>query len=247
MAAVSIRFLGSGDAFCSAGSNQSSYLVESGEGAFLMDCGATALASLKKSGIRTESVDAVLVSHMHGDHFAGIPFLLLEYIYVEPRTRPLVIAGPPGIKDRVAALFRAMYRDAATEPLPFPLGFVELTPGEERQIGPARVEPFQVPHSRSDISLALDVSVGGRRILYSGDTGWTEDLVRHSQGTDLFVCECTFFETRIPTHLDYPEIARNRNRFGTDRLVLSHLGAEVLARRADINIELAQDNLLVRL
>ena len=138
-----------------------------------MDCGATALASLKRIGARTGSIDAVLISHMHGDHFAGLPFLLLEFVYVEPRTRPLTIAGPPGIEDRVTALFQAMYRDAADEPLPFPLEFVELIPGEERGIGAITVDPFRVPHQRTDISLALDVTVEGKRILYSGDTGWS--------------------------------------------------------------------------
>ncbi len=247
MSGLQIRFLGTGDAFCASGAQQASYLVEEGASTFLMDCGATVLAALKRSGLSTGSIDTVLISHMHGDHFAGLPFLLLDSVYVAARTRPLVVAGPPGIQERVDALFRAMYRDAAAEPLPFPLEFTEMFPGEELRIGSVQIHPFRVPHQTSDVSLALDVTVGGRRILYSGDTGWSEDLVKHAQGTDLFVCECTFFETHIATHLDYPQIARNRNRFGTDRLVLTHLGAEVLSRRGEIDIELASDNMLIRI
>jgi ribonuclease BN (tRNA processing enzyme) len=244
---VEVRFLGTGDAFCTAGRHHSSYLVQDGTRSLLLDCGTTALASLKREGIPAGAIDAILISHLHGDHFAGLPFLFLEFVHVEPRSRPLVIAGPPGTEERVRALFQAMYRDAASEPLPFPLDFVELQPGRKERRDGFTVDPFRVPHQTIDISLGLHVELTGRRILYSGDTGWTEDLVRYSGGTDLFISECTFFDTRIATHLDYPRIVENRNRLDTRRLILSHLGAEMVSRRNEIDIELAYDGLSIEL
>ena len=109
------------------------------------------------------------------------------------------------------------------------------------------VDPFRVPHQENDISLGLQLTAAGCRILYSGDTGWTEELVARSQGTDLFICECSFYETRMATHLDYPRLAENRDRFGAGRMVLTHLGREVLARRAQIDLELASDGLCVEI
>jgi ribonuclease BN (tRNA processing enzyme) len=105
------------------------------------------------------------------------------------------------------------------------------------------VEPFRVPHQETEISLALRIGVDGRSILYSGDTGWTTDLIDYSDGTDLFICECCFFETRVPFHLDYPRLDEETSRFGCKRLVLTHLGNEVLSRRKETEIELASDGL----
>ncbi len=240
---VQVLFLGSGDAFGAGGRHQAGYLVTGGGRIFLLDCGATTLASLKGQGLDAGTIDAVFISHLHGDHFSGLPFLFLEYTYMSPRRRALTIAGPPGTRDRVYELHRAMFSDAGSRPLPFAVDFVELLPERPADTNDIAVEPFRVPHQKNEISLGLAVTVGSRRILYSGDTGWTEALVSKSNGADLFICECSFFETRMDTHLDYMRIAENRHRFGAHRLILTHLGREVLDHRNQIDIELASDGL----
>lgn len=244
---VEVTFLGAGDAFCAGGRLQASYLVRAAKTTFLLDCGATALASLKRERIAPSSIDTIFISHLHGDHFAGLPFLFLEYVYQDRRERPLRIAGPPGTQRRVADLYAAMYRDAASQPLPYEVRYLELPPDEPVELDGLRVDPFRVPHQETEISLGLRIAAGDRTLLYSGDTGWTEKLVEKSQGTDLFICECCFFETRLGLHLDYPRLAENRGRFGARRLILTHLGREVLERRREVEIELAHDGLKLTL
>ena len=245
MSSVSTVFLGTGDAFSAEGRHQAGYLVSSNNTHFLLDCGATTLASLKRQGLSAGAIDTIFISHLHGDHFAGIPFLLLEYTYAEPRTRPLLIAGPPGTEERVRVLFQTTYKDLAARPLPFKLEFIELLPDKQLQMDAGSIHPFLVPHQEHDISLGLSVRTNGRKIVYSGDTGWTESLLRQSEDADLFICECCFFETRVPYHLDYPRLAENRQRFGAKRTVLTHLGREVFARRTEVEMELASDGSLV--
>jgi ribonuclease BN (tRNA processing enzyme) len=159
----------------------------------------------------------------------------------------LVIAGPPGTPERVHEVFRTMYRELAAEPMPFPIEFVELLPEVPARVGEARVFPFRVPHQEHEISLGVRVQLGGSTVLYSGDSGWTEAFVEHSRGTDLFICECCYFETRTDFHLDYPRLAENHRRFGCKRLVLTHVGREVLARRSEIALEIAEDGMLIEL
>jgi len=245
MQPVRVSFLGTGDAFSAAGRHHASYLVAGGGSTFLLDCGATTLASLKRGGIDATAIDLILISHLHGDHFCGLPFLFLEYLFERPRQRPLRIAGPPGTEERVHALFRAAYKELAAKPLPFALEFTEMPPDQPVTFGPVHVEPFRVPHQEREISLGLRVGVAGRTLLYSGDTGWTDELIVRSADTDLFICECCFFDTRVPFHLDYPRIADQRTRFGTKRLILTHLGREVLARRHEVDIELAAEGLTI--
>src|SRR5437764_12712299 len=88
---VQLVVLGAGDAFGSGGRRQSSYLVRGRTATFLMDAGPTVLAALKDAGQPTDSIDFVLLSHLHGDHFAGLPFMIMEYLYERPRSRELVI------------------------------------------------------------------------------------------------------------------------------------------------------------
>ena len=83
----------------------------------------------------------------------------------------------------------------------------------------------------------------GRKIVYSGDTGWSEDLVAYARNADLFLCECSFFETRMDTDLDYPRIAGKLARFGAKRIILTHLGREVLRRHDEVALEMAHDGL----
>jgi ribonuclease BN (tRNA processing enzyme) len=244
---VSVRFLGAGDAFNAAGRCHASYLVSAPAACFLLDCGPTVLLGLKREGIDADRIDAVFLSHLHGDHFAGLPFLFLEWVHETKRRRPFFLVGPPGTGERVHELFRAMYRELARRPLPFDLRCVEVRPREPADVCGVRLLPFRVPHQENDISLGFKVHVGGKTILYSGDTGWTEDLVAESQGTDLFICECCYFETRVDFHLDYPRLFENHRRFGCKRLVLTHVGREVLARREEIELEIASDGLLVEL
>jgi len=244
---VSVTFLGTGDAFSAGGRHQAGYLFRAPAGSALLDCGSATLTAMKRDGIDATAIDAVLLSHLHGDHFAGLPYLILELTYEHPRQRPLVIAGPPGTEERVRMLFSATYKDLAARGTPFPLDFVEMLPDRPLDIGELFVEPFRVPHQETEISLGMRVTSADRTVLYSGDSGWTEDFIRHSDGVDLFICECCYFESRFSFHLDYPCIAEQRHRFGAKRTILTHLGREVLARRSEIDMELAGEGQVITL
>ena len=82
-------------------------------------------------------------------------------------------------------------------------------------------------------------------MLYSGDCGWNEELIRYSSNTDLFICECCYFHKQTSFHISYPQIAAQRARLGCKRLLLSHLGREVLERMHEVTIECASDGLVV--
>ena len=244
---VRVTFLGTGDAFSANGSHQAGYLIQGADTSVLLDAGAGLLAAMRRLDLDPGVVDLVLISHLHGDHFCGVPFLLLDYLYNTRRHRPLRIAGPPGTARRVLDVFRNLYGSWEEKQPAFSLQFTELQPEHAVDLAGVGVDSFAVPHQDAELSLGLCVTLAGRRILYSGDTGWTERLVERSHDTDLFICECSFFDTRLPMHLDYPRIAEHRARFGTRRLILTHLGREVHARRADIDAELAYDGLRVEL
>ena len=212
-----------------------------------MDAGPTVLAALKDAGHVSSEIDFVLLSHLHGDHFGGLPFMIMEYLYERPRQRELLIAGPAGTEERVMDLFRAMYKEAASRPTTFPIRFQTLVAGENVKFGDIAIEPFAVPHQEREPSLGLKVRMDGKTVMYSGDSGWTEEFVSRTTDVDLFLCECCYWETQVNFHINYPQFEQNRARIGARRIVLSHLGREVLGKLDQVKEECARDGLVIKL
>jgi ribonuclease BN (tRNA processing enzyme) len=205
MADVSVTFLGSGDAFGSGGRFQTCILVTSSTTRFLLDCGASSLIAMKKQGISPATIEAILVTHLHGDHFAGIPFFILDAQFSR-REAPLLIAGPSGIQTRVRDAMEVLFPRSSETVQRFPLTFVELPSSMPLQVGPVRVTAEPVVHFCGAPPYALRIECAGRTIAYSGDTEWTETLVKVSAGADLFICEAYFFDKKMRFHLDYQSL-----------------------------------------
>ena len=109
---MQLQFVGCGDAFGSGGRYNTCFHVTGAAVNFLIDCGATSLPALKRLGIARESIDLILITHFHGDHFAGLPFLLLDAQFTR-RARPLVIAGPQGIETKLTAAMELMFEHSS--------------------------------------------------------------------------------------------------------------------------------------
>jgi len=240
---VEIRFLGTGDAFGSGGRLHTSTLIRSDEGSLLVDCGPSALAALRKQGIEPEEVDAIALTHLHGDHFAGVPFLLMDAHFASRRARPLVIAGPAGVEDRIGRGLDVLFPGTGVLPFRFPLTYVEWTEREPVRAGPAEVTPFEVRHSTVMTCYGLRVELSGRLLAFSGDTEWTDALVALAADADLFVCECFGFDHAPPHHLDFQTLRRHRPALTCRRLLLTHMGDDMLRRASSLDVEAADDGL----
>jgi ribonuclease BN (tRNA processing enzyme) len=240
--AVTVRFLGSGDAFGSGGRFQACIQVRSPAGTLLLDCGASSLVAMKRSGDDPGAVDAVLLSHLHGDHFGGLPFLVLDAQFGR-RERPLTVAGPPGTEDRVRAAMEVLFPGSSTTPRRFPLTFVELSAGTPTDLGVAWVTATPVEHASGAPSYALRVECGGRMLAYSGDTQWTPALVEVARDADVFICEAYFVDKQVRYHLDYRTLAGHLGELSCRRIVLTHLAADMLARQDEVDLPCAYDGM----
>lgn len=241
---VQLRFVGSGDAFGSGGRFQTCLHLSGGAGAVLMDCGASSLIAMKRDDVDPAGVAAVILSHLHGDHFGGVPFLILDAQFSR-RTEPLVIAGPPGVRERVEAAMEVFFPGSTAVTRKFAVEFVELAARQPVRAGPALVTALPVVHASGAPPFALRVEYGGRTVAYSGDTEWTDSLLEAARGVDLFVCEAYTFDRPVKFHLDYRTVEAQAERLGARRIVLTHMGREMLARAGEARFELAHDGLVV--
>lgn len=242
-AGVTLQFLGSGDAFGSGGRLQTCLrLSGASAGSVLVDCGASSLIALKRAGIDPSDVGWVLLTHLHGDHFGGLPFLVLDGQF-RRRTRPLVVAGPPGVRARVEAAMEALFPGSTAVSRVFATDFVELAERVPVAVGPTLVTAFPAEHASGAPAYALRVAYGGRDVTYSGDTQWTDALVEAAAGADLFVCEALCFDRKIRYHLDHRTVLEQRHRLRCRKIILTHMGPDMLARQGESAFPCAEDGL----
>ena len=239
-----VTALGSGDAFGALGRAGSCWLVRDALGAALVDCGPGVLQGLHRAGVQPAQLAAVHLTHLHGDHFAGWPCLLIDAIYREQRTAPLTVTGPPGTAARLQTLFAACYESAAAKPLPFALAVHELAPGQSREVAGRRVEALAAQHM-SPPSVATSLRLHGPKgvLAFTGDTGPHAGLKALAEGARALFCECSDFnagksgEPGPRKHLAWSELRSILPRLGVKTVALSHLGAEARQARRRIEAE----------
>ena len=143
--------------------------------------------------------------------------------------------------------FEALYPGAADAERPFETRFVEFEARVPRDFGPARITAYPVSHTPATAPHGFRIEYAGRLIAYSGDTEWTETLPELARGADLFVCECNFYDIRVPGHLDYQTLMRHRAELECDRIVLTHMSDGMLAHVAEVELEAAADGAVIEL
>ena len=223
-------FLGSGNAFAQ-GRYWSSFLLN---GRYLFDASPVALPHLKRSEVALEEIEAVFISHFHGDHFLGLPFLLLEYAEMTQRSKDFTIIGPPGVQERIRIVTEASFPNVVNHEKSYRESYVELRDGAEGQVGGLTYLARSVTHVPELQCFGFRAQAGGRTIAYSGDSTLCDALVALAEGADIFVVECSCWKDACGPHLSLKDIRELRRRLGPQpTFILTHLAAG----QPDLDIE----------
>lgn len=244
---LKLRCVGTGDAFGSGGRLNACFHLQLDSEQILLDCGCSSLIGMQRCGIEAEAIDSVVVSHLHGDHFGGLPFLLLEAKYVSRRQRPLTLIGPPDLQRQLDAALQVLYPGTADDGFGFPLIYRQLDPESCLQQGAFKIYCRQVKHGRSPHAYALRLEAAGKAIAYTGDTEWTDSLIELSNDSDLLIAECFAYAQPVPSHLDYQTLQQHRHELNCKRLVLTHLGPEMLEKQTELSLEILNDGDMIDL
>jgi ribonuclease BN (tRNA processing enzyme) len=203
---------------------------------------------MKGAGIDPASIDTIVISHLHGDHFGGLPFFLLDAQLNSKRSTPLIVAGHADLEQRLRAAMDILFPGSQRALEVVDVAFVTLAPGTPTRLGPASVEVFAVEHFCGSPPFAIRLTTPtGKTIGYSGDTEWTDTLTAVADNADLFIAEAYFYDKTIKWHLDYTSLAKETSRLNARRLIATHLSADMLARLDDVQIDVAHDGLTIEL
>ncbi|MEM7041411.1 MAG: MBL fold metallo-hydrolase [Pseudomonadota bacterium] len=249
MTNLSVHVLGCGDAFCSGGRMQTCFHLKTGKTNLLVDCGATVLLAMQQQGVDPADIDGILLSHLHGDHFGGVPFFLIHAQFVARRRRPLTVIGPSGTRARIEEAIGVLFSDLRGVTWRFPFEVIEIDAGKQETFGDLLITSFLVDHPSGAPSLAFRLQSDGRTLAFSGDTRWTDTLVDVADGADLLIAECHGYRPNGVPHLDWQTLNQHESRLRARRILLTHLSDGMLTRLPTLSrgrFEFAEDGMTTK-
>jgi ribonuclease BN (tRNA processing enzyme) len=245
-----LTVVGSGDAFGSGGRFNTCFFLETAKSALLIDCGASSLVALKAHGLDPNRIDGIVLSHLHGDHFGALPFLLLDAQFLAERARPLLIAGPPGTRARLDALLEVFFPRSTSNKWRFSWKVMEIEVDRPTDVLGHSVTTTEVVHFSGAPSTALRLSDGQSLFAYSGDTEWVDVLLPVADGADLFIVECYGYSGRMPGHITWDVLRARLPQLRARRIMVTHMNPTVLGRLDEIRaagLLVAEDGLVTEL
>ncbi len=244
---VTVTFVGSGDAFGAGGRFQTCIMVDAPGLRFVIDFGASSLIALNQMGVEHNSIDMIVLTHLHGDHCGAIPFMLTDAMLGAKRRTPLTIAGPRETEARLGTVCEALMPGMHVMKPKFPLDYVEIDVMKPTRVGDLTITTFPAAHTGETNPTSVRIEVAGKVIAYTGDSAWTKHMPALAADADLFVCECYFYEKPIRFHMNYPDIKEHADELTAKRTVLTHFSREMMAHKDDVPEECAYDGLVIEL
>jgi ribonuclease BN (tRNA processing enzyme) len=242
-----LTVLGSGDAFGSGGRFNTCFWLETAKATLTVDFGASALPALKARNFDLNKIDGIVLSHLHGDHFGGLPFLLLDAQFLARREKPLTIAGPPGTRERLDAAMEVFFPKSTGSKWRFAWNVQEIALDVETDVLGHTVRTAEVIHQSGAPSTALRLSDGKKTFAYSGDTEWTDALLPIAANADLFICECYAYAGKMTGQLSWEILRPKIPAINAKRLMITHMNPTVLAKVDELKsagVLVAEDGLV---
>jgi ribonuclease BN (tRNA processing enzyme) len=216
---MKLSFLGVGEACDPEHGNTSFQVVAANDVHLLCDCGFTIPHTYFAGCQDAEQLDLVWLSHFHGDHFFGMPLLLLR-LWEMGRRSPLTICGQRGVGEQVMRAMELAF-SGFTAKLAYEVRFVEVEPGRVHEVAGLSLQTVETVHGQRNLGLLLDD--GEKKLYYSGDGRPTAEVVDLVRQSDLAVHEAFKLQDEFPSHGSITGCLQLASKCGPCNLALVHL------------------------
>jgi ribonuclease BN (tRNA processing enzyme) len=225
-----VEFIGVGEA-CDPDYPNASLLLkdQAGQGRILLDCGFTTPHRYFRKYSDPEELQALWISHFHGDHFFGVPLLLLRF-WEMGRRKPLHILGPQGVEEKICQAMDLAYPNFLNK-IQFPLHFQAVEPGCSRSVAGLTWNTAENEHSER--ALAVRIEDKEKALFYSGDGRPTPETLGLAAGCDLVVHEAFRLSGATPGHGNVPACIDFAQKSGAKKLALLHINRDERATRLE--------------
>jgi len=222
---LELSFLGSGNAFTPDGRYWSSFLLN---GRYLFDAPPTLLPHLKRLGVSLTDIRAIFISHFHGDHFLGLPFLLLEYLHMTPRREDLHIVGPPGVEKMIEAASEMAFPNLSHADAGYQRRYLEADADRQQTVDNLSFQAFPMKHAGEYLdAFGYRLRLADKVLAYTGDTELCDEVFALAEGADVLVLDCNYSESRGLYHVSFADVPEIRKRLPlSTTIILTHLEAE---------------------
>lgn len=225
---MKLVILGSGTSFPHASRASAGYWLQTESGKLLLDISADVPHRMAEEELDWANLDAIWISHFHLDHLGGLaPFLFATRSapQTQHRGKPLSVYGPVGLKKILQVIDQANNYRLLEQP--FPVHLIEVEPGNEFGLLPGlTARTFSTPHTNESLAIRLK-DKSDSVLVYTSDTGYSEELVEFAKGANLLLMECSFHKNKpVKTHLELTEAMQLARDCRPQTLVLSHLYSE---------------------
>ena len=219
---LELSFLGSGNAFAIGGRYWSGFVAN---GRYVFEAPPTLLPHLKRLGIPLADIRAIFISHFHGDHFLGLPFLFLDHLYLTPRRDDLFIVGPPGIEAKSEGLADMAFPDLGHADAGYRRVYLEAQPGADQRLGDAGFRALRMRHAGEKLQcFGYKLRLDDKTVAYTGDTEMCDEILLLAEGSDVLVMDCSYCEGKGPEHLGLEGALEVRKRASPRTvIILTHM------------------------
>ncbi|WP_291319435.1 MBL fold metallo-hydrolase [Desulfonatronospira sp.] len=241
---MKVLFCGVGEAFDETLSNTSIFVEVQEHGnvrKILLDCGFTAAPSFWRFAGDPLDLDALWISHLHGDHFLGLPQLLIRFSE-HGRVKPLQISGVSGTSVAVKQSMELAY-PGKWDRLGFEVQFIEASPEETLHLG--GIQALAIPVEHSVPCLGIKLHAQDLSIFYTGDGRLAKHYWPKIEGCHLAVCEAFALEADVPGHSSVSRVTSMARQAGIRQTVLVHMQRQERRKYKDslpVYLEEAQIN-----
>lgn len=240
---MKIKVLGTGNAFNEQSRFNSSYFLDLEGVNVLVDCGYTVPLALQREGIEFSSIDYILITHYHGDHYAGLASFLLALKYISPQYKQLTIIAPGNIEMKTKSLIEILYpgNSSLLDELNLHLKSASAS-GDKIKTNHFYVELFPMIHNELALPVGYVLHKNNLKVGFSGDTCWHSGLIPFIQACDKLIIECNFPYKLGDSHLSVEELEKSDLICSKkEHIFLTHLNSESAEKALELGYNVLSD------